>query len=129
MRTIRLHWAGGSLSDVTILARSFSQFAPHPWQPAINAYRCRGSFRVCVDLAGVERADFDLTVEGRRLILRGERSVPEPEDGDVLQTLALEIDYGPFLRVVQLPGEVDAERVTAEHANGLLWIILPVKQS
>jgi HSP20 family protein len=130
IRTIRLHWAGGTLRDMAMLAGSFSRFAPQPWQPAINAYRCRKSFRICVDLAGVDQADIELTIERRRLILRGEREVPEPKDeaGCVVQTLAMEIDYGPFLRIIQLPDEVDAARAVAEQENGLLWITLPVKE-
>jgi HSP20 family molecular chaperone IbpA len=39
----------------------------------------------------------------------------------------MEIDYGPFLRVVELPERVDVDRATAEQENGLLWIILPLK--
>jgi HSP20 family protein len=131
IRTIRLRWAQGTLGDVTYTASSFSQYAPPTWQPPINAYRCSKSLRICVDLAGVDRSRIDLEVEGQRLILRGERDVPEPKDkeGRILQTIAMEIDYGSFLRVVQLPDEVDIDRVTAEQENGLLWIILLLKKS
>jgi HSP20 family molecular chaperone IbpA len=43
----------------------------------------------------------------------------------------MEIDYGPFLRVVQLPAEVevDVDEAQAEQENGFLWIHLPVKNS
>lgn len=129
IRTIRLRWTRGAVGDVTFLT-SFSQFAPSPWQPAINAFRCKDSIRICVELAGVDTSGIDLTVERHRLILRGEREVPEPpSDGcETQQTLALEIDYGSFLRVVRLPEEVDAEGATAEQNNGLLWITLPIKK-
>jgi HSP20 family molecular chaperone IbpA len=42
--------------------------------------------------------------------------------------LALEIDYGPFERVVELTADVDSAGAHAEHENGLLWIYLPLKQ-
>jgi HSP20 family molecular chaperone IbpA len=42
--------------------------------------------------------------------------------------LALEIDYGPFERRVELPAEVDVEQARAEQENGLLWIYLPLKR-
>lgn len=131
IRTIRLRWAHGTLGDVTYTASSFSQYAPPPWQPPINAYRCQKSLRICVDLAGVARSEIDLQIEDQRLILRGERDVPEPKDkaGRILQTIAMEIDYGSFLRVVHLPDDVDVDRVVAEQVNGLLWIILPLKKS
>jgi HSP20 family molecular chaperone IbpA len=44
-----------------------------------------------------------------------------------MQLLAMEIDYGPFEREVQLAAEVEIEQVHAEQRNGLLWIYLPLK--
>jgi len=111
------------LHDVTYeLARSQFQFAPHRWQPAINAYRCESCIRICVDLAGVERSRIDLTVEPQRVVIRGSRDVPEPThaEGRAVQLLAMEIDYGPFEREVQLPAEVEVEEVHGEQHNGLL---------
>jgi HSP20 family protein len=130
--SIKLRWLHGALHDVTYeLARSrFSQFAPHTWEPAINAYRCHSTVRICVDLAGVERAQIDLTVEPRRVLIRGARELPEPSqrEGRAVQLLAMEIDYGPFEREVPLPVEVEIDKAEAEQRNGLLWISLPVKQ-
>jgi HSP20 family protein len=130
-RGIKLRWLHGALHDVTYeLARSrFSQFAPHTWEPAINAYRCESCIRICVDLAGVDRSQIDLTIEPRRLIIRGARELPEPThaEGRAVQLLAMEIDYGPFEREVSLPAEVEIDKAHAEPRNGLLWISLPLK--
>ena len=131
-RNIKLRWMHGMLHDVTSeLARlHFSRVGSHTWEPAINAYRCDKCIRVCVDLAGVDRSRIDLMVEPERLILRGERDVPEPthEEGRAVQLLAMEIDYGPFEREVSLSASVDIEKVHAEQRNGLLWISLPLKE-
>jgi len=99
------------------------------WQPALNVFRCGEQFLVCVELAGVERAAFEVSAESRRLVIRGTRALPEPscEDPPAMHVLALEIDHGPFERTVELPADVDPERVTAEHRNGLLWIKLPFR--
>jgi HSP20 family protein len=133
IRSIKLRWLHGVLHDVTykVTRAPFPQFTPAPWQPAINAYRCEKCVRICVDLAGVDRSLIDLTIEGRQMFVRGVREVPEPSDteGRALQMLAMEIDYGPFEREVQLPAEIDAEEVHAEQRNGLLWIYLPLKKS
>src|SRR6266581_9137136 len=121
--SIKLRWLHGALHDVTYeLARSqFSQFAPHTWEPAINAYRCEKSVRICVDLAGVDRSFIDLTVESRRVVIRGTRELPEPsgDEGCAQQLLAMEIDYGPFEREVALPAEVEVDQAHAEQRNGL----------
>src|SRR5256714_1295524 len=108
-RNIKLRWLHGALQDVTYeLSRSqFSRFAPQAWEPAINAYRCEKCIRICVDLAGVDRSLIDLTVEPRRVVIRGRRELPEPteDEGCVLQWLAMGIDYGPFISGGLLPGE------------------------
>jgi HSP20 family protein len=102
--------------------------ASESWCPAINAYRCRDGIVLCVDLAGVDKSDIQVSVESRRVLIRGQRQPLEPSDaaGSPLQVLALEIDYGPFEREVVLPLDVDPERVEAEQRSGLLWIVLPL---
>jgi HSP20 family protein len=132
IKNIKLRWLHGALHDISYeLSRSnFSRFA-HAWQPAINAYRCETCIRICVDLAGVDRSVIDLTVEPRRVLIRGRRELPEPShsEGQTLQLLAMEIDYGPFQREVSLPAEVEVHEAHAEQRNGLLWISLPLKKS
>jgi HSP20 family protein len=132
IRNIKLRWLHGALHDITNeLSRSqFSRFA-HAWVPAINAYRCQTCIRICVDLAGVDRSVIDLTVEPRRVVIRGTRELPEPThaEGHAVRLLAMEIDYGPFRREVPLPAEVEIDQAHAEQRNGLLWISLPLKES
>src|ERR1700675_3446665 len=123
--SIKLRWLHGALHAVTYqLARSQFQFAPHTWEPAINAYRCEKCVRICVDLAGVERSMIELTVEPRRILIRGTRELPEPANTEdrTVQLLAMEIDYGPFERDIVLPADVEIDQATAEQRNGLLWI-------
>jgi HSP20 family protein len=130
-RNIRLRWLRGILGEADYeVAYHFSHVLPGKWQPPINAFRCEMELRICVDLAGVEKSAIDLTVEARRVVVRGTRELPEPQHGEgcALQVLALEIDYGPFEREVLLPAEVDVEKSSAEQQDGLLWIHLPLKQ-
>src|SRR5206468_11826414 len=100
IKNIKLRWLHGALHDISYeLSRSqFSRFAPQAWQPAINAYRCGTCIRTCVDLAGVDRSLIDLTVEPRRLVIRGRRAPPEAtgDEGCAEQLLAMEVAYGPF---------------------------------
>lgn len=102
---------------------------PRRWQPAVNAFRCGNHFIICVELAGVEQAGIEVRAEASRLSIRGTRAAPEPscDDAPALHVLALEIDHGPFERVLSLPSEVEPAQVTAEHRNGLLWIKLPLR--
>lgn len=132
IKNIKLRWLQGALHDITYeLSRSqFSRFALRAWEPAINAYRCEQCIRICVDLAGVDRSLIDLTVEPRRVMIRGTRELPEPSqaEGHTVQLLAMEIDYGPFERQINLPVEVEVDKAHAEQRNGLLWISLPLRK-
>ena len=106
----------------------FSDFrAPRAWQPNVNAYRCEHCLRICVDLAGVDRGAIELVLVPGRLTISGRRALPEPSHGEghAMQVLAMEIDHGPFERVIDLPHGIEPARVTAEQRNGLLWITLP----
>jgi HSP20 family protein len=131
IRTIQLHWVTTAPGEVAYHLSRFRFAQPLPtWQPAVNVYRCEGCVRVCVDLAGVARADIDLRVEAKRMVIRGTRNPPERSDDPerALQMLVMEIDYGPFERSISLPDAVEVEKAHAEQENGLLWISLPLKR-
>ncbi len=130
--SIRLRQLHGQLGSVVYeLSRvQFMQFSPSGhWHPAINVYRCEDCVIVCADLAGVKKEQINLHLEAQRLVLRGERQTPEPEEGrhKPVQVLDMEIDYGPFEREVVFPLEVDTSRVNAEHRQGFLWVYLPIR--
>ena len=126
IRRITLRLFQSAPGDISFGMASY-QLAPPTWQPAINAYRCESGIRICVDLAGVDREAIDLRVEPHRVVIRGNRNVSEPKHSasSPVEMLAMEIDYGPFERTVELFDEVDVEKVHAEQINGLLWIHLP----
>ena len=98
------------------------------WEPPVNAYRCAKCICICVDLAGVEKADIEVQVEPEQISISGVRKPPEPLDAPrkPLQVMAMEIDYGPFARTIPLPVRIDVEQVTAQQEQGLLWIELPI---
>jgi len=125
VRRVKVRWLRHTYADLSVRSIQLWHGAPHLWQPPINAFRCAAAVRICVDLAGVDKSLIDLTVEPRRVVIRGSRETPEPSDQT---TLALEIDYGPFEREVRLPAEVDVKRARAEQENGLFWIYLPLKK-
>src|SRR5256885_3958299 len=127
IRHIQLRWLQGTLGDVTVRSIQLWRATPHTWRPAINALRCEAAGSICVGLAGIDKSLIDLQGEPRRVTVRGSREAPGPTD-QAVQMLALEIDYGPFERELELPAEVDVEEARAEQENGLLWIYLPLKR-
>jgi HSP20 family protein len=111
------------------------------WAPSVNLYETEHAYQVCVDLAGVDKDKINLVAQGNRLMISGTRQSPrhqpvgsaqggpEPQAGAQRTRVHLmEIDHGAFCREVELPNDVEQERIVAEHRNGLLWIELPKRR-
>jgi HSP20 family protein len=103
------------------------------WTPNVNLYETDHAYLVCVDLAGVDKDKIDVVVSDHRLKLRGTRAVPKHPDGDPpnqarrTRVHLMEIDHGAFNREVELPHDVNQERIAAVYRDGMLWIELPKK--
>jgi HSP20 family protein len=97
------------------------------WEPAVNLYAWPDRLELCVDLAGVSKEDIKVDVGPRQLIIRGQRVLPGSGCGAPMceRILMMEIADGRFVRVLDLPLNVDAQRVEARQENGWLWITLP----
>lgn len=75
------------------------------------------------DLPGVALDDIDVSVENRTLTLTGERrDLAEVKDGTVFRN---ERPNGRFTRTFALPATVDVARISAEHKDGVLRVLLP----
>ena len=95
------------------------------FSPAVDVYYTGDPPRAVVraDLAGVDPAGIALEIRGRELVLSGRRE-PEPGDDRVYQQL--EIEHGPFRRVVSLGADVDANAASAAYEDGMLIVELPL---
>jgi len=78
---------------------------------------------VRVELAGVARENIKLVVEGATLYLAGARASDVRRAESVLRK---EIEYGYFLKKVQLPSPVEVAAARAEYHDGILTVKLPV---
>lgn len=95
--------------------------------PAVDVYYLGDPPRAVVraDLAGIDPRELDLEIRGRELVLSGTRR-GEDAEGRVYQQV--EIEHGPFRRVVPLGAEVDADAARAVYQDGMLVVELPVLQ-
>jgi HSP20 family protein len=78
---------------------------------------------VRLEVPGMEKEDFSITVEGNALIMSGEKRY-ERESRDSTYHV-MERAYGSFQRSIPLPRNVDADRAQASYKNGVLSIRLP----
>jgi HSP20 family protein len=98
------------------------------FSPAVDVYYASDPPRAVVraDLAGIDPNAVQLEVRGRELVLSGHRETESPSDDRVYQQL--EIETGPFRRVVALGAEVDADAADARYEDGILTVELPLSQ-
>lgn len=133
-RKVRLSRMIGKTEDVArdLSSLHFSGFQSiQGWTPDINAYRYDDRIEIWVDLSGVEKSDIHVDVLPDRVRISGQRKPPLPtrdNSSQCRQVLTMEIESGRFGREINLPVDIDRNRVTAKQENGLLWIILPLAE-
>lgn len=75
------------------------------WQPPVDVFETEGEYRICVALPGVHKDQLDVLLDGRTLVVVGERSFPV-EHGEAALVHRLELPYGRFERRIELPPTV-----------------------
>jgi len=97
------------------------------WLPPADLFETQDALILIMDIAGVNRQDISVRIEGRALIVRGLRR--EVAKYPKRHYYLMEVDFGPFERQFRLPRAVDADRVEANYMDGLLEVIMPKKAS
>src|SRR5215207_10223106 len=79
------------------------------YSPAVDVYYVADPPRAVVraELAGVRASEIELEIRGRELVLSGSRRPQDADEERVFQQL--EVQHGPFRRVVSLGADVDAD--------------------
>jgi HSP20 family protein len=93
------------------------------WVPNTDVYVTEDSLVIKVELAGMRKEDLELTVEGNRLTITGHR--PDGCRAPKCKFLVMEIDYGSFRCVIELPPGYDLSLAKAAYQNGFLRVDVP----
>ena len=92
-------------------------------EPSVDVYETEEAVVVVVEIPGISEEEVEIMVDGRRLVLSGERKPGAAEQKRLYSQM--EICHGPFRRELLLPAEVNAEEARAGYSQGLLQIVLP----
>ncbi|OHB34055.1 MAG: molecular chaperone Hsp20, partial [Desulfuromonadaceae bacterium GWC2_58_13] len=92
----------------------------------INLRETEDSYIVETQLPGIDPKELEMTILKGTLTLSGERKNPEQEAGSWHRR---ERNTGKFMRAIDIPAEIDLEKVQAEYQNGLLTVTLPKAES
>lgn len=94
--------------------------------PALNVWEDAEHLYAEAELPGFRLEDLEIYVIGNQLTIKGERRPPEHENGTWHRQ---ERSYGKFSRMIELPAEVDGDKVEAEFKHGVLSITLPKSEA
>ncbi|MFQ5797382.1 MAG: Hsp20/alpha crystallin family protein [Bacteroidota bacterium] len=97
------------------------------FSPRIDLHEDEKNLYVEAELPGMTKDDVKVTIHARVLTIQGKRRVEQKREGT--NYLRIESTYGTFSRSVNLPEEVNADKVGASFEDGVLWVELPKKST
>ena len=116
------------LRDLGSWQERFGRLTPHrgePWSPAIDIYETAGAYILSAELPGLTREQIDLALEDSRLTIRAQRVDRTSGSGEILRFHQVERGHGAFARTFEFAEKIDIERVSADFADGVLYVKLP----
>ena len=96
------------------------------WCPAADVYRTDNGWIVKVDLAGIEPADIEITLDGDLLRISGSRR--DSICGEGISHYQLEITYSRFEKMIQFPRSIEHATIERNYHHGLLLLRLIEEQ-
>ncbi len=95
------------------------------WAPAVDVSETEDEVIVKADLPGVKPEEIEINLVDNVLTIKGEKKRETEEKKE--NYYRVERYYGSFMRAIQLPSEVDVEKVKAQYKDGVLKVTLPKK--
>jgi HSP20 family protein len=93
--------------------------------PATDVAETDKSYEVTAELPGMSEKDVEVVVANGVLTLKGEKK--EEKEEKKKDYYLSERRYGSFERRLQVPEDVDADKIAAAFKNGVLTVTLPKK--
>jgi len=93
------------------------------WRPAMNAQELEKEYILTYSLPGFEKKDITVSMKDHVLTVKAEREEQKADENT--KYLYREIGHGSYQRSVELPENVDTEKIAAEYKNGMLHLSIP----
>ena len=94
--------------------------------PAVNVKETNDDFMIEVAAPGLDKKDFKVDIDNNMLTISSEKEFKN-EEHDEGRYMRREFSYTSFSRSFSLPDAVDAEKIKAQHKDGILMITIPKK--
>ncbi len=92
------------------------------WGPALDVIHDTDRIEVVVELPGLRKEDIQLSLQDGVLTVSGERKAVTETQTD--ETHRTERFFGKFQRSIELPAEVNPDKVDASYKDGVLTVTL-----
>jgi len=96
------------------------------WSPASDVIETKDEIVIKAELPGIDEKNVNVEIESGVLTISGERNAEKETEEKGYRRI--ERAYGSFFRSFRLPANVDAEKIFAGFANGVLEVHIPKKE-
>jgi len=110
------------MAENTNVARQDGSRPEAALMPPVEVIEDTGGITLYADLPGVPKENLNLSIETDTVTIEGQLHVDVPEG---LEVTHAEVSIPNFRRVFTLSKELDANKVSAELANGVLTLRIP----
>ncbi len=93
------------------------------WRPAMDAQDLEKHFELSFSLPGFEKDDITVSVKNNTLNLKATKAEVKEDEGT--KYLAREIARGSYERNIELPENVNTDKIAAEYKSGILTLSIP----
>jgi HSP20 family protein len=93
------------------------------FNPKVDMTEDEKEIKVTAELPGLEEKDIEVNLTRDILTIKGEKTQEKEEKGK--ETYYSERSYGSFTRTIQIPSEVEHDKIDATFKKGVLNITLP----
>lgn len=94
--------------------------------PAVNILETATDYKIELAAPGLSKEDFQINLKKDNLSVWAERKAEE--GAEVKDYNRKEFDFNSFARSFVLPDTIDAEKISAEYVNGILYITIGKKE-
>jgi HSP20 family protein len=91
--------------------------------PLVNLYADADTVVLTTEIPGIEPSSVEISVAGKAVRLRGARAFKPAKEGETYHRR--ERWYGRFSKTIELPFNIEAEKVEARFSKGVLRVVLP----
>jgi len=125
-------WRRGEVTDFDPFKDMRMPFAGMPFgfdrlEPRTDVREDDKGYEITVELPGLDDGDVAVTVSDNAIAIKGEKKVEHETDEEGYHLH--ERGFGAFQRSFRLPDDVDAEKIGATFAKGVLTVVLPKSEA